>query len=337
LNQLPKLEINQIIKELLQLHDCVIYPNLGGFVAQYSPANFDKKKSVFSPPHKQILFNKNLVNNDGLLVNAFAQKNNISYENATESLTDFLLEINENLKTQNQHEFQGIGILYDNEGVLNFKQKSNNLLPSSYGLMPLNIDEFKMPNKSEKVIDLNPSKYLKTQIKNWALAASVILVVFYSAWIPIQTQLLKQGGEFNYSDLNPFTFKKDNLVAINDVKLHQPKKEIKAIQPIDKNSENSNSIISKSELKNNLKPNVIKSNQSGNKIFEVVIGSFTKEINAKNMIYKLQDKGISARKLKKENKLFRVSIGKFLNKNNAKKLQKSIRQRHKISSWILTK
>ena len=331
------LEINQIIKELLQLHDCVIFPNLGGFVAQYSPANFDKKKSVLSPPHKQILFNKNLVNNDGLLVNAFAQKNNISYENAIESLRDILLQINKNLKTQNQHEFEGIGILHNNEGVLNFKQKSNNLLSSSYGLIPLNIDEFKMSNKSEKVIDLNPSKYLKTQIKNWALAASVILLVFYSAWIPIQTQLLKQGGEFNYSDLNPFTFKRANVVAIDEVKFQHPKKEIKAIQPIYKTSEKSNSIILKSELKNNLKSVVFKGNKSGNKTFEVVIGSFSKDLNAKNMIDKLKNKGISARKLKKENKLFRVSVGKFLNKNNAKKLQKSISKRHKISSWILTK
>lgn len=331
------LEINQIIKELLQLHDCVIFPNLGGFVAQYSPANFDEKKSVLSPPHKQILFNKNLVNNDGLLVNAIAQKNNISYENAIESLSDILLEINKNLKTQNQYDFQGIGILYNNEGVLNFKQKSNNLLSSSYGLMPLNIDEFKMSNKSEKVIDLNSSKYIKTQIKNLALAASVILVIFYSAWIPIQTQLLKQDGEFNYSDLNPFTFKKENLVAIDDVKFQHPKKEIKSIQPIDKTSEKSSSIILKSKLKNNLKPTVSINNQSSNETYEVVIGSFSNEINAKNMIIKLNNKGISARKLKKENKLFRISVGKFLNKNNAKKLQKSIRKRYKISSWILTK
>ena len=331
------LEINQIIKELLQLHDCVIFPNLGGFVAQYSPANFDEKKSVLSPPHKQILFNKNLVNNDGLLVNAIAQKNNISYENAIESLSDILLEINKNLKTQNQYDFQGIGILYNNEGVLNFKQKSINLLSSSYGLMPLNIDEFKMSNKSEKVIDLNSSKYIKTQIKNLALAASVILVIFYSAWIPIQTQLLKQDGEFNYSDLNPFTFKKENLVAIDDVKFQHPKKEIKSIQPIDKTSEKSSSIILKSKLKNNLKPTVSISNQSSNETYEVVIGSFSNEINAKNMIIKLNNKGISARKLKKENKLFRISVGKFLNKNNAKKLQKSIRKRYKISSWILTK
>jgi cell division septation protein DedD len=331
------LEINQIIKELLQLHDCVIFPNLGGFVAQYSPANFDEKKSVLSPPHKQILFNKNLVNNDGLLVNAFAQKNNISYENAIESISDILLEINKNLKTQNQHDFQGIGILYNNEGVLNFKQKSNNLLSSSYGLLPLNIDEFKISNKSEKVIDLNSSKYLKTQIKNLALAASVILVIFYSAWIPIQTQLLKQDGEFNYSDLNPFTFKKENLVAIDDVKFQYPKEEINAIQPIDKTSEKSSSIILKSKLKNNPKPAVRISNESSNLTYEVVIGSFSNEINAKNMINKLNNKGISARKLKKENKLFRISVGKFLNKNNAKKLQKSIRKRYKISSWILTK
>ena len=59
--ELNKLKTELTRKELLQLHDCVIFPNLGGFVAQYCPANFDEKKSVLSPPHKQILFNKNLI------------------------------------------------------------------------------------------------------------------------------------------------------------------------------------------------------------------------------------------------------------------------------------
>ena len=201
--------------------------------------------------------------------------------------------------------------------------------------MPLNIDEFKMSIKSEKVIDLNSSKYLKTQIK-FGFSRKCDSD-FYSAWIPIQTQLLKQDGEFNYSDLNPFTFKKENLVAIDDVKVQYPKKEINAIQPIDKTLEISSSIILKNKQKNNPKPAVRISNQSSNVTYEVVIGSFSNEINAKNMIIKLNNKGISARKLKRENKLFRISIGKFLNKNNAKKLQKSILKRYKISSWILTK
>jgi cell division septation protein DedD len=126
-------------------------------------------------------------------------------------------------------------------------------------------------------------------------------------------------------------------LAIDEVKLHPPQKKIKVIQSIEKTSEKSNSIILKSDLKNKISPAVITNNQSGSKTFEVVIGSFAKELNAKNMIDKLKTKGINARKLKKENKLFRISVGKFLNKNNAKKLQKSISKRHKISSWILTK
>ena len=44
------LEINHIIQELLQLHDCVIFPNLGGFVAQYSPSNFDEKNLFYLLP-----------------------------------------------------------------------------------------------------------------------------------------------------------------------------------------------------------------------------------------------------------------------------------------------
>ena len=89
--------INEILKELLQLHDCVIFPNLGGFVAQYSPAKLELHKTVISPPSKQILFNKNLVNNDGLLVNAVAQNKNISYQESLEFLGSLLIEINQNL------------------------------------------------------------------------------------------------------------------------------------------------------------------------------------------------------------------------------------------------
>ena len=331
------LEINQIIKELLQLHDCVIFPNLGGFVAQYSAANFDENHSVFSPPSKQILFNKNLINNDGLLVNAYSQKNNISYEKALENLTVLLSEINKNLKSENKHEFDGIGIIYNKEGVLNFKQKSNNLLSSSYGLRALNMDEFKASRKEEKVIDLNPAKFLKTQIKNWALAASVVLVVFYSAWIPIKTQLFQKDGEFNYSDLNPFTFNKGNSATLVEVKPNNLVIEKEAKTPNIKAPEENNSKISKSTLKNNSIPDVKVNNSLENKIFEVVIGSFSNELNAKKLIDKLQNKGISARKLKKENNLFRVSIGKFSNKKNANNLQKSVNKRHQISSCILTK
>lgn len=321
--------INEILKELLQLHDCVIFPNLGGFVAQYSPAKLELNKTVISPPSKQILFNKNLINNDGLLVNAVAKNKNITYQESLEFLGSLVLEINQNLDNQNQFEFDGIGVLFRVQGVLNFKQKSSNLLTFSYGLRPINIEEFKSENKINKVVNLDPSRISNSHIKNWAVAASVIIFVFYSAWIPFKTQLFKKNGDFNYSDLNPFTFQKQksDKQELSPLSVISPKKII--IKPNNKVNITVNSIIIKS-------PENI-STVKNSKLYEVVIGSFGNELNANSLISKLNLKGINARKLNVENKLFRVSAGKFSNKKNANRLQKVINKSHKISSWILIK
>ena len=48
--------IDPIIKELLVLHDCVIFPGLGGFVAQYASSTISDDNLTFNPPFKQILF-----------------------------------------------------------------------------------------------------------------------------------------------------------------------------------------------------------------------------------------------------------------------------------------
>ena len=72
-------DIQKYVVELLFKHDCVIIPNLGGFVAQYKSAALDEVTGFFSPPSKQILFNINLKNNDGLLANEIAQRKQITY------------------------------------------------------------------------------------------------------------------------------------------------------------------------------------------------------------------------------------------------------------------
>jgi hypothetical protein len=63
-----EMQLNKQIIDLLFEHDCVIIPGFGGFVAQYSSASFEEISQSFVPPSKSILFNKNLINNDGLLL-----------------------------------------------------------------------------------------------------------------------------------------------------------------------------------------------------------------------------------------------------------------------------
>ncbi len=72
------MKIDQHISDLLYCYDCVIIPDFGGFVANYRSAEIDKKRNILYPPSKGIIFNKNLVHNDGLLANKIAKDENTS-------------------------------------------------------------------------------------------------------------------------------------------------------------------------------------------------------------------------------------------------------------------
>ena len=75
---------------VLQKKDCVIIPDFGGFVANYLPARLDETSNRIFPPSKHLLFNKNLINNDGLLAHRISAEEGVSYESALEKLSESL-------------------------------------------------------------------------------------------------------------------------------------------------------------------------------------------------------------------------------------------------------
>ena len=321
--------IDPIIKELLVLHDCVIFPGLGGFVAQYASSSISDNNLTFKPPFKQILFNKNLTNNDGLLANSISKEWGISYEESVEKLSSLLFKINNEIKTNKQFSFEGIGILYEVNGILNFKQQSENLLMESFGLRSINMNDFLSHSSEGKIISIKSKSDVKQIIKNWSVAAAVIVLLFYSAWIPLKTNLFNRDSDFSYSDLNPFTFSKRG-----------PSQEIKSnlVHKVPLSSENtvSKSLIkTKKEIKKPI--SISLNNKTKSFSYEVIIGSFGEEKNAKNLIKKLRKKSFKARQLPFFKQLFRVSAGKFSNKKNAVEYQKQIKKKLHISSWILIK
>ena len=321
--------IDPIIKELLVLHDCVIFPGLGGFVAQYASSSISDNNLTFKPPFKQILFNKNLTNNDGLLANSISKEWGISYEESVEKISSLLFKINNEIKTNKQFSFEGIGILYEVNGILNFKQQSENLLLESFGLRSINMNDFLSHSSEGKIISIKSKSDVKQIIKNWSVAAAVIVLLFYSVWIPLKTNLFNRDSDFSYSDLNPFTFSKKG-----------PSQEIKSnlVHKVPLSSEN---IVSKSLIKTKKeikKPiSISLNNKTKSFSYEVIIGSFGEEKNAKNLIKKLRKKSFKARQLPFFKQLFRVSAGKFSNKKNAVEYQKQIKKKLHISSWILIK
>ena len=51
------MKVEKHISELLYDHDCVIIPELGGFVGNYTPAQIHPVRHTFTPPFKNIIFN----------------------------------------------------------------------------------------------------------------------------------------------------------------------------------------------------------------------------------------------------------------------------------------
>ncbi|GAA4357042.1 hypothetical protein GCM10023185_21530 [Hymenobacter saemangeumensis] len=124
------------IRPLLRDHDCVIIPDFGGLVADTAPARLQPGRQVLSPPTKLVAFNQALTRNDGLLVDALAQYQEISIAQAREVVRQAVARLQQDLQETNRTELPGIGIFRQAAGRgLSFEYTgSDNLLPASFGL-----------------------------------------------------------------------------------------------------------------------------------------------------------------------------------------------------------
>ena len=339
--------LDKYIVQLLHHHDCVIIPDFGGFVAQYKTASLDGVTGFYSPPSKQILFNINLKNNDGLLANKIAQEQNISFQRATQIIADFVRIINIELKENKTFQFVKLGKLFFENNALLFNQKSANFLGASYGLPPVNINEFKSAEshvkESTKVFDINSK--IEPNKSKWWVAAAIVPILFYTAWIPLKTDLLNNPSNFSYSDLNPFTYSKEvkGPMALNnfvheDVESNEantttdnPIKEIKLVEHTTAHS--GNPLIIKEKLTHETSPTAAISTQK----YHVIVGCFGNEKNSSRLIKKLNKKGYEAYKLDVHKNLHRVALATFKNKQDAILAQTEIMKSEKMSSWVLTK
>ncbi|MBU2020208.1 MAG: SPOR domain-containing protein [Bacteroidetes bacterium] len=130
------IQFEEAIVDLLLRHNCVIVPTFGGFVAQSTNAVVDFRNGIMMPPRKSVLFNKQLINNDGLLLHYLAEKNTLKYSEAEEKVKSTINNWNLQLKEGKRIVIDKIGYLYlDSERNISFEQdRFFNLLLQSYGL-----------------------------------------------------------------------------------------------------------------------------------------------------------------------------------------------------------
>jgi len=128
--------VEDIIGDLLLRHNCVVIPLFGGFVTKQVSAFIDYESGMMFPPKKSLLFNRQLINNDGLLITELSTVNGIGYQQAEKQIIDKIATWNHALRNGERVAIDRIGFLYfDAEKNICFEQdRFFNLLLASYGL-----------------------------------------------------------------------------------------------------------------------------------------------------------------------------------------------------------
>lgn len=198
------MKISNYIFELLQSHDCVIVPNFGALVARNISAKISSDGSKIFPPNKELSFNKNLVKNDGLLINAISSNENISYEGAEQKITNWVRRTNKKLEKQRYIEIKNIGsISLENTKYVFVPNQNSIFLKSSYGFNSIDSSQITRRQKN---------------INNTYLKYAAILIVSLSLTGVFTKSYFDSVNEFNkasYAEANLEIEKKIQKATFN--------------------------------------------------------------------------------------------------------------------------
>lgn len=300
------MEINQYIKDLLLLNDCVIIPEFGGFVANYKPATIENNQ--FFPPAKEIAFNNKLISNDGLLINYISDSEGINYFRAKHKLDNFVEETLLNLERNRNVYFDGVGYLhYDSRENLQFEpQLKQNLLVDSYGLQNFSYEKLyqrQIPKPAFKVEYREPIPVIfqKRKLRKLVVAIPLLMAM---ALIP-----MKNNKEYlSKSDMGLWeALTQSALVAPTQTQV-QNVAEFRADA----------STSTSEQLK-----------------YFIIGGSFKSEENAIKYIRQLNEQGYSGRDIGIFNGLHRIAMKGFITfKEAQKELNSFLYQNPQSGVWI---
>lgn len=200
------IELAKHIEILLLDNDCVIVPELGGFITHYQPAHYEEAEGMYLPPVRTVGFNPQLTMNDGLLTQSYMQAYHTDFPDAVRKIAEKVESLKETLHREGVAEMPGIGMLhYTIHETYEFHPNENGVLsPSLYALdafsiLPLSAEVEEcvrteepmradvLPMKKRKEFRLNP------QWLGNAVAVAVAAILFFALSIPVENTYVDKG------------------------------------------------------------------------------------------------------------------------------------------------
>ncbi len=317
------LEISRYIKDLLFIHDCVILPGLGGFVANYCPAQENPLTNEMLPPSKAVSFNRNLKQNDGLLINCLAEEERLTYSEAKRSIELYIEDVSVRLRRNERVSFSELGeLFYNKRHKLQFEPaKDINFLADLFGMESFELpDQVIQENPQVRSLIIKENFWGRVSLKRKVYAAVTIPFFLGLALIPVNLNNNQHQASASFSMIESRPdVQKTKLVSQND--RISPANELVSFEP---------RIIY-------AKPKAAIKNKSIKGKYYLIAGSFSNIENAKILKTVIEANSYPAKIIKNKN-LYAVALNKFNSKKEADRFRKKVLQRNpNASCWVLQK
>lgn len=297
------MQLSNYISNLLFDHDCVTVPGFGSFLGNYKSAQYDFKEQKFHPPSKQISFNSQIKDNDGLLAKNISKELDLPYDQAVKKIHQEVLTWTKKITTETIV-LKNIGELYlSTEDKITFIPSNElNHLKESFGLSPIFVTELEgkktLQSKKSPIYsntEKKKSNYF-TQAAIWACLIIGVSSIYINGKNDLIEQELAYEQEFRKQTKEKVQKAVFNLGSLPSLTVNVKMKEKK---------------------------------------YFIIAGAFRIPQNAQNLMLNLKKKGYEASRLGLNDKgLSPVAFTSFSNRNDAVTELRIIQQKENKDAWI---
>jgi cell division septation protein DedD len=316
------------LEHLLKTCDCVILPQLGGFVLQSASALYVAEEGLFRPMHKDVVFNAGLKYNDGLLAEKYMDAYGVSFQRAYRMLEEDVEEIKSLLFRELRVSLGNVGTLRrGTEGQIIFQSGDAEIFSiESYGLSAFRIKAWEdLQRESEASAPTKKNTYyipVNRSILHGVASAAAAIALFLMISTPVK-------------EINPSSYTA-SFIPAEIVKTASPNKD-KAALPVAVQA----TATAKTTTLSASAPSTRKSTEKAAvklPVYYVVIGSVKTKKQADELTLKAERTGIkNVSKVIVSDKI-RVYADKFTDKGKAEAYLAKIKQTPKYQdAWLYTR
>ncbi len=153
-------ELVRHIEILLLDHDCVVVPQIGGFVARNAPARYVEEENLFLPPIRTVGFNERLKADDRLLARSYVEAYGCSDAEARAMVGEQIRDLQQELWETGTYDLGSIGVLtLDERNNVEFSPcQAGTVCPAYYGLDALLFEPLRAGKAAEAPLAVEVSR-----------------------------------------------------------------------------------------------------------------------------------------------------------------------------------